>query len=314
MKRIASMVIGIALLICGLIISPALAATKVKLLYAAVNAFTASYVAQDQGYFGQHGLDVDLSIAQNSGLVPSALLADSAQIGGVTPSALLAATEQGLDLVIVAGTIDYPQKSGTAGMLARTGSGIKSAADLVGRKVGTPGFGGIPDVLAKKWVQVNGADYHKVDWVEIPFPQMGDALTAGIIDAATLVSPFYNHIVDGKVGYQIGDTFSVISPGTTAVIFVSTRDWATKNPQSVEALRVSLDAAVAFIADSAHTASVRDSIVKYTKLPPQAAASAVIPINFDVRPNGKALAFWIDVSREQGLIKGNPDPASLFAP
>jgi hypothetical protein len=27
-----------------------------------------------------------------------------------------------------------------------------------------------------------------------------------------------------------------------------------------------------------------------------------------------ALAFWVQVSREQGLIKGNPDPKSLIYP
>lgn len=314
MKHIALMIIAVEVLICGLIASSVSAQTKIKLLYPTVNAFTASYVAQDQGYFGQHGLDVDLSIAQNAGLVPSALVSDSAQIGGVTPTALLSANEQGLNLAIVAGTIDYPQNPGTAGILAHTGSGIKNATDLVGKKVGIPGFGGIPDVLAKKWVQVNGADFRQVDWVEIAFPQMGDALTGGIIDAATLVSPFYNHIIDGKVGYQIGDTFSVISPGTGSIFFASTREWAAKNSQAIKALRASLDEAVAFIADPTHAASVRDSIAKYTKLPPQAAGSAVIPINYDVQPTAKALTFWIAVSREQGLIKGNPDPASLFAP
>jgi hypothetical protein len=31
-------------------------------------------------------------------------------------------------------------------------------------------------------------------------------------------------------------------------------------------------------------------------------------------PRPQSLTFWIKASREQGLIKGNPDPASLIAP
>jgi len=51
--------------------------------------------------------------------------------------------------------------------MARTGSGIKTAPDLIGRKVGVPGLGGALDVLGRNWVKTNGVDYHKVNWVEV---------------------------------------------------------------------------------------------------------------------------------------------------
>ena len=63
-----------------------------------------------------------------------------------------------------------------------------------------------------------------------------------------------------------------------------------------ELIRAALDDAIVFIADPAHAAAVRAGMVKFTRATPE------------------GLAFWIKVMREQGLIHGNPDPASMIAP
>ena len=314
MKRPVSTIIIVALLVTGTAAKQASAAPKITLLYTAVSAFIGSWVAKDQGFFDQRGIDVDLSLAQNGSELTSALVSDSAQIGGPTPTVLLQADEQGLDLVIVAGTILYPQQPGANGLLARTGSGFKGAPDLVGKKVGVPGFGGFPDILTKKWVQSKGIDYHTITWVEIPFQQESDALKSGLIDAVGTVNPFYRRIITSNVGYDIGDIFSVVPPGTSAVVYTSTRSWVAKNAEAVKAFRAALDDATAFIADASHAGAVRTSIAKFTKLPPEAAATVDIPISVDAHAKPQSLQFWIDVSREQGLIKGNPNPASLIAP
>ena len=293
--------------------TPAIAADKITLLYTAVNAFVGSFVAADQGFFSKRGLEVDLTLAQNGSVISAALVADSAQIGGPTPTVLLQANEQGLDLVVVAGTDFYPQSVPT-GVLARSGSDLKGASDLVGRKVGVPGIGGIIDVLTRKWVQSSGADYHKVAWVELQFPQMGDALKSNLVDAVASVDPFYSRIVDSKLGYSIGDYASVIPSGTIPVVYASTRSWASQHASIVATFRAGLDEATAYIADPAHIASVRDSIAKYTKLPPQVAATLSLPDNLNAHATAAGLRFWIDVSREQGLIKGSPDPAALVLP
>jgi len=310
MKRVTAAMCFVGL---GLSATPAIAATKITLLYTAVNAFVGSFVAEDQGFFAERGLDVDLSLAQNGSVISAALVADSAQIGGPTPTVLLQANEQGLDLVVVAGTDFYPQ-SVSSGVLARSGSGIAGAPGLVGHKVGVPGIGGIIDVLTRKWVQSSGADYRKVDWVELQFPQMGDALKADLVDAVASVDPFYTRIVDSKAGYPIGTYAAIIPNGTIPVVYASTRAWAVKNPEAVRNFRAALDDATAYVADKAHLASVRDSIAKYTKLPPQVAATLRLPDNLDAHATAAGLRFWIGVSREQGLIKGNPDPASLVLP
>ena len=307
--------IALALMLAALalVAPPAQAATKITFLYTPVNSWIGIFVAKDQGLLEKHGLDITLTIAQNGSVIAAALVADSAQIGGPTPTVMLQANEQGLDLVVIAGTATYPLNN-LSGIIARKDSTIKATADLVGKKVGVPGLGGLIDVLAKKLVQAKGIDYHRVDWIELTLGQMGDGLKSGIADAVAVTDPFYSRIMDSGIGINVGDYGSVIPAGTVPIVYTSTRTWATKNAAAVAALRAALKEAEIFIRDPANLSTTRAILAKYTMLPPQAAATLSIPERLDVDPQPKSLQFWIEVSREQGLIKGNPDPASLIAP
>jgi NitT/TauT family transport system substrate-binding protein len=294
---------------------PTLAATKITLLYTPGDSFTESYVAKDQGIFEKHGLDITLTTAPNGSLISAALTADSAQIGAPTPTVLLQGDEQGLDLVIIASSNRNPVQPPVAetGIAARQGSAIKTAADLVGKKVGVPGLGGTIDVLTKKWVQTRGIDYRKVDWVEMQFPTMPDALKAGLADAVAVVDPFLARIVASKGGYAIGDFGDVMPAGTMVVVYASTRSWVAAHQGAVKEFRGALDESREFIENPANAAMVRASIAQYVHLPPQAAAAIQIPTNLDSHAVPQGLAFWIATCREQGLIKGDADPASLIA-
>ncbi|HLI20377.1 MAG TPA: ABC transporter substrate-binding protein [Stellaceae bacterium] len=293
-------------------IAPASAATKINLLYIPGGDFVPAFVAKDQGIFDKHGLDVDMSIAQNGSVISAALAADQAQIGVPTPPVLLQANEQGLDLVVVAGATVLPFPKNAAGVIAR--AGIDSPKDLAGKKVAVPGFGGSFDVITRYWVGTQGVDIHKVNWIELQFPQMGDGLKSGLADAVLAVNPFYAHILDGKLGHDIGNPWDSAPAGTMIVLYASTRVWAAKNPEAVKGFRASLEDAIAYLKDPAHLQSVRDSIAKWTKLPPAAAASIAIPDDLEPQAKPDGLTFWIKAARDQGLIKGNPDPAGLIAP
>jgi NitT/TauT family transport system substrate-binding protein len=312
--RRSPLLFAISVVLAALSAAPSRAATKMVMIYNATSAYAASYVAQEEGYFAKHGLDFEFSLSGNTTMTPAALMSQTVQLGGITPPMILQANEQGLDLVVVAGGTATPDPAGTSGMLARTGSGLKTAPDLIGRKVGVPGLGGTLDLLAKKWVATQGVDYRKVSWVEVPFTRMGDTLKAGLVDVVAATLPFYARIVDAKIGYDIGDIYAPVPDGALLAFYGSSRDWARKNPDAVKAFRAALDDAVAFIADPSHAAKVKEILAKYTKLP-LGAEPPPVPTTLHVHVKPNALAFWIDVMHEQGAIgQDHLDPTSFIAP
>ena len=196
--------------------------------------------------------------------------------------------------------------------MARTGSGIKTAQDMIGRKVGVPGLGGALDVLARNWVKTNGVDYHKVNWVEVQFPQMIDGLKAGLVDAVVTAEPFNTRIKAIDAGYFLAEAEG--PKGTMTLIYAATRAWTMKNPEALKAFRAAIEEAYDFARNPANAASVKESIAKYTKLPPGAMASIVVPNTLEAKVTSASLAFWVDVARDQGMIKGNPNPDNLVVP
>ena len=290
---------------------PASAATKITLLFTQGANNLGAYVGKDQGFFEKHGLDVNPIATANGSLVTASLVADSAQIGTLTPSILLEADEQGLDIVGIAGMATYPTNS-PAAIMARADSGIKTAQDLIGRKVGVPGLGGALDVLGRNWVKTNGVDYHKVNWVEVQFPQMIDGLKTGLVDAVVTAEPFNTRIKSINAGYFLAEAEG--PKGTATLVYAATRSWTKNNPEALKEFRAAIEDAYTFARNPANAESVKESIAKYTKLPPAAMASIVVPNTLEAKVTGASLAFWVNVARDQGMIKGNPDPNSLVVP
>jgi NitT/TauT family transport system substrate-binding protein len=284
------------------------AAEKLTLLYAPTTGLMPSYIAKDHGIFEKHGLDVDLVLLTNQGAVISALVGGSAQI--VTPSALavIQASDQGIDVVFIASSSMSPSKS-RSGIFVKNGSGIHTAKDLIGKKIGVPSLNTLIHVIARRWLEVNGVDYNKVNFAEIGFQQMYDALNAGIVDGVSAIDPYYGKLL--QIGYVVGSPDDSLPKNTLTSVYAATGAWAKNHKDTVAAFRASLAEAIDFI--NTHDAEARGALVKYTKQP--AAVVAVTPMpELQVTVHPQQVQFFIDLARHQGLIKSSPDAAAMIAP
>ena len=94
---------------------------------------------------------------------------------------MIQASDQGIDTVFVGSTSMSPSKS-RSGIFVKNGSNIHTAKDLIGKKIGVPSLNTLIHVIARRWLEIEGVDYNKVNFAEIGFQQMYDALNAGIVD------------------------------------------------------------------------------------------------------------------------------------
>lgn len=286
---------------------PAAAQTKIKMTYTAVTGFAAGYVAEQQGFFQKRGIDVEFIQTNISGNIPAVIMSGSVELGGPTLPSLLQANDAGLDLVVFAGGAVYPLSGDV--LIAREGAGIEKTTDLKGKTVGVPGIGALLHIMLRRDLKANGVDPDSVRYVELGFPQAGDALRSGQIDAYPSQAPFTARILQSGAGKAVSNWLSATPDGTPTVVFATTRSWATAHKKEINAMQEAMREALAFMKD--HRDETNQAIGKYTGLPPQVVGSLPPPIiNVDLAP--KQIQFWIDICKEQGLIKSDPTPKDVW--
>jgi len=298
---------GLALALSVLVAGVAAAQTKVTMMYSAVNGFASSFVAQEQGFFKKRGFEVDLQLTNNSANVPAALVSNSVQVGGTTIPTIIQAIDAGLDLVLFAAGGVFPLEGDA--LVARPGSNIQKPADLKGKTVGVPGIGALLHFMLVRYLKQNGVDPAEVKFIEIGFVQAADALKSGAIDAFPAVAPFSPRIIQSGAGYAFAEWLKDTPDGTLTVVHAATRKWATENKELVANYRKALEEANVFIKDNRE--GYNAATAKYTRLPPPVVA-ALAPPNLAVNMTPAQVKWWIDLAKDQKLIKNDIDAAKLI--
>lgn len=285
--------------------------TKITFGYTAVTDFASVFVAAEEGFFKKRNLDVELKFIPLNSTIPAALQSDSLQIGGPTPSVFLQSVDGGLDHVLVAGGGVTSKTITGFGLVARAGSGIKTAQDCVGKKIGVPGLGAFLHVTFRGWLKQNGVDYRKVNFIEASFPQHGDLLRGGSIDAVVTADPFMSRITDSGAGYVASYYSTFLEEGNHTIVHAAKREWVQKNPAAAKAFREAVQEAAAFMQNPKNNDKVRAAIGKYIKLPPEVIAK------MQISPPGplvteKQLNYWVRLMKDQDMLKTEPKVAQLI--
>ncbi len=294
MRGGATVILAISALLAS--VSTAPAQTKLILGYGSASAWIASFVAADEGIFAKHGLDVTMKFVPSAATQPAAITAGSLDIDTFNAPLLLLADEGGLDLRIVAGGTSEQGKDKEMGrVMAREDSGIKSAQDFRGRRIGIPGRNSILHVSLMKWLKDNGVDPSQESFVEIGMPQLSDMLKSGQIDGAVSVEPFAGQIEKNKTGYRV----SLLT--ADLAFYAMSRALIEKNPEAVAAFRASVKEAAEYA--NTHPDEARRTQVTFLKLPEPVAMATDLPVYSPV-VTAAEVQFWLDACKDLGVTKG----------
>jgi NitT/TauT family transport system substrate-binding protein len=286
--------------------------TKIAFGYTSVTDFTSVFVAAEEGFFTKRNLDVELKFIPLNSTIPAAIQSDALQIGGPTPSVFLQAVDGGLDHVVVAGGGVTSKAITGFGLVARAGSGIRSAQDCIGKKIGVPGLGAFLHVTFRAFLKQNKVDYKKVNFIEASFPQHGDLLRGGSLDAVVTADPFMTRITDSGAGYVASYYSTFLADGNPTIIHTAKREWVAKNPAAAKAFREAVVDGAAFMTQAKNNDKVRAAIAKYTKLPIE------VVNKIQISPPGplvneKQLNYWVGLMKDQEMLKTIPNAATLIA-
>lgn len=288
------------------------AADKIIIGCTATTDCASAAVAEDEGIFKKNGLDAHMLLIGLNSNIPAALLSNSIQIGGPTPSVFLQAVDGGLDLVAVAGaSVSAKSTADTAAIVAKPDSGIKTAKDFIGKKVGAPGIGAFLQVLFSQWLIQHDVDPKQVHFVEVTFPTMNDVLKSGAVDAVVTAGPVMANMISSDTGVVVSHYLEELPEGKPQVMLAATRSWAEAHPDELAALRKSLDEAAKIV--NADPDKARKGISGFTKIPMKVLDTIKVSVS-DPKITKEQLDWWVDVMNKQDMLqKKEPDTAALFA-
>ncbi len=280
--------------------------TKITVGYGIGAEVLPVFVAKDRGFLDKHGLDVTFVAIAGPSNVPAALLSNSIQIGFNSPPSLLSAVDNGLDLIIIAGNTRVVRGNETNTLVARTGSGIHTAADLKGKKVGVPGFGTGNDTMFRRWLALRNVAPDQLTIVEIPVAQMGDVLRAGTVDAVVVMEPVRSRIIAAGIGENAANFYTDVNPNSISTFWAATAAWAKDHPDAVRAYRAALGEAIGYIKQNPDAArAIEEKYLHFSSPRFPTYSLAIAPSD---------LQFYIDMGRQMKTVNNPIDPAKLIAP
>jgi len=231
LRRVAQCVLVVTV---GLWAGAAAAQTKMTIATGVDPVFSAYYVAQQEGLFKKHGLDVRINTGPSGSAMVSFLV--NGQIESAFGSEIAGVSNHNLDpnVVVVA------QATRLVRWIAVVGRNIDNLDQLKGKKVGVArGSGGEVFWLAMiDKLKLNAADYTIVN---VEAPEMVAALERGNIDAYAVWEPWVTRgLTAVKNTKVLRDQEGILEQG---VYIYMNKGWIQKNPAASEAfLRALVDA------------------------------------------------------------------------
>jgi ABC-type nitrate/sulfonate/bicarbonate transport system substrate-binding protein len=237
---------------------PALAATKVSFPFTPISAASLPWwVAKESRFYEKHGLDVDMIYVGASPVIIQAMLGGQAGVGAGGGPPLVTNVLQGGDIVQVATTVPYAIQS----LIVKPG--IRTPADLPGKKIGISRLGAIPHYTLQAIVKL-----YNVQGINIvqtgTTTQAITSLSQGLVDGIITSAPFTFRLM--KEGYR-----ELVSPtdfkkaGVEFLIqgLVARKSFAVKNREVVIGMiKATMEGVRKMFADEKQTKAV---LAKYTR-------------------------------------------------
>lgn len=286
--------------------------TRLRIGYLANITNAAALVGKKDGIFARDipGRDVEFVKFSTGTEAVSALLAGSidASYLGMGPVVISASRAPG-QLRVVAGASEAG-----AVLVVRRGRGIRTLEDLVGRKVGFPGYGNTQD-LSLQWelarVGVKGGREAPVTTVRVRNADLRTAFQRGALDAALCPEPWGSQLVAEGLADVLLPADRVMGDGRyPSTVLVVRGSYAAAHPDVVQQLERANRQAVAASADpqrvaDAFVASVKTSIDRDVLLRGIAASHPTTDIN----PRG--VSRMITAANRAGYLRGRVTVADV---
>lgn len=191
------------------------------------------YVAENQGFFTDQGLDVNIKVYETGAASLNGLLEDEVDIAVPAEYALVGKALQKEQARAIASIA----KAEYFYLVGRRDRGIQKVADLDGKKVGVVRKT-IAEFYLGRFLELNGVDPKQVTPVDIDIAKSAELISGSEIDSI-ISRPPHIRAIEKQMGANVVSWPAQNNQALYAVM-VGRNEWIAKNPETIKRLLNSL--------------------------------------------------------------------------
>jgi NitT/TauT family transport system substrate-binding protein len=268
------------------------------------------YLGMEKGFFKEENLEIEPQLAEGGAAIVPSVVSGDYQFGFSNVTSLIIAASKNLPVQIVSqGVLGGTAKDDAwDGVVVPKGSDIKAPKDFEGKSVAVNTLNNIGPLAMNNSMEKAGADYTKIKYVEVPFPDMNAALEAGRVDAAWEVEPAFS---GGKAagGKAIMNPYEETAPNLTVATYFAAKDYIGKNGDVVERFKRAIEKSLDYA--SQNPDEVREVIGTYTEIPPEVLDKITLP-QWKRDLNVPTIELNAELSEKYGFIEEQPSIDDLI--
>lgn len=245
---------------------------KLRVLRAPV-FFEPLIIAQRQGFFKEAGLDVEIVDGGTAAQQVAQLVSGKVDIAATGGVSTIAAVAEGMPIKAFMGCQNATPKPITSGILVKKDSPIRDFGDLAGKTIGLQGLKETTNLGTLMALEDSGVDPDSVKFVQLPLPNLNDAVAKGQVDAAYNIGSFYPTGIE--MGLRpIGAPAGTYLKGGPNAWYVSSEEFLSTRGKDIQRFISAMTKATEYAI--AHPKKVQDLQIEFTEQDPDYIRSAPI--------------------------------------
>lgn len=267
------------------------------------------YLGTQKGFFKQEKLTIKPQVLQGGAEVTAAVVSGDVQFGFSATSPLIVAASKGVPVQIVSQGNQAAATEADAwdGILVKKGSPIRDPNDLEGKTVAVNALKSMPELTVRAFLDRQGVDISKIKFIEVPFPEMPAALSAGRVDATASVEPFVTQ-AKAAGARSLGSYLTGVQPKLTVGTYFSSTPYIAKNGDVTKRFARAMNRSLSYA--QKHPGQARKAVAAYTKIPPKAAQAMKLSL-WTPSLNPSSIELVAGEAKKFGFVKEKPDVTKL---
>ncbi len=219
---------------------------------------TLVYLAQNQGFFAQNGIEVKIENYTSGAAAVNDLLAGKLDIAATAEFPIVRNVFENENISTIACIGKFQLQE----LIGRKDHGINGIADLQGKRIGVP-LGTISEFYIGRFLELNGMSLQSVNFVNVNPAESVSAIANGSLDALVIWQPYAFNAKEELGSNSV--VWQVQSSQRLYIAEVARNDWIVQHPDIVKRfLKALVQAEDYYIRNTAHAMDEMQQNLNYT--------------------------------------------------